>query len=253
MGFFKSIGKAVSSVVQSPARALTAVGTGGLSEFLRPDAFGVPGSGQYLPIIAGGAAGAAMGNPGLGAQLGAGVFSAQQSAQAQQAANAQNLDIAREQMTFSAGQAQKQMDFQERMSNTSFQRGVSDLKAAGLNPLLALPSGASSPSGASGSSAGATMDVVPQVAERAMASAMEAKQFDMAMKGMRFDNMSKEKGVHALDADVKNKELVGEGLRYDNELSRKRNKVFEEYPSLFKLHVGAGGINSAGGILRLLK
>lgn len=54
---------------------------------------------------------------------------------------------------FTADEAQKQRDWEEYMSNTSYQRQVKDMQAAGINPAMAMSgSGASTPSGASASS-----------------------------------------------------------------------------------------------------
>lgn len=82
------------------------------------------------------------------AMLGGAALSGVASYFGQKEANETNIEIANASNQWSAYNAQKQMDFQERMSNTSHQREMADLKAAGLNPMLALmKSGASTPSG----------------------------------------------------------------------------------------------------------
>lgn len=54
---------------------------------------------------------------------------------------------------FTANQAQINRDWEERMSNTAFQRQVADMQSAGVNPALLYGSGASGASTPSGSSA----------------------------------------------------------------------------------------------------
>jgi len=78
----------------------------------------------------------------------------------------------------SAELAQKQMDFQERMSSSAHQREVKDLIAAGLNPMLSAKlGGASSPSGA--------MAPVQNVLGQATASASQNYQLESQAKLIR--------------------------------------------------------------------
>lgn len=74
-----------------------------------------------------------------------------QDVQNARAANDVEAQLWALQAAYNANEAQKNRDFQQYMSNTAYQRAVSDLKKAGLNPMLAVGAMASTPTGATAS------------------------------------------------------------------------------------------------------
>jgi len=101
-------------------------------------------------------------------------------------ANATNVKLAREAMAFSRESQHQQMGFQERMSNTSYQRAMQDMRQAGLNPILALNSGgASSPSG---SAPGGQGGHVGNEFAGAVASAIDARRAVSELRNLQAQN-----------------------------------------------------------------
>lgn len=98
----------------------------------------------------------------LGGSLIGGLF----GSSGQKSANKANIQLGREQMAF-----------QERMSNTAYQRAVGDMQAAGLNPMLAYSQGgASAPVG--------SMPQVQNEASAGMSSAAQGAAVAQAMAGL---------------------------------------------------------------------
>lgn len=147
---------------------------------------------------------------------------------AQQSANAQNIELARE-----------NREWAERMSNTAYQRKVVDLKEAGINPMLAIGGGgASTPTATS-----ATVQPSQQLATGIANSAQSMIAYKLGESQVKKTEAETDRIKGLTPFEIKEKELLGQKV----ESSIMNDRITRQFVATQNAHEKAKLINTQLG------
>lgn len=141
--------------------------------------------------------------------------------------NAFNAEEAEKARVFNSAEAAKNREWEEYMSNTAYQRAVSDMKAAGINPAMANSQGGASTPGATAASAsaahstaahGGLLGMIGKIASVAIGKGLAAKFGNTALKAADNHELVMAKIKHMAEQEANSASKVA---------SESRNSLFK--------------------------